>query len=236
MRLVREKTLYQLTFMPRMFPVNCYFVEEENGLTLIDTALPYSTKGILSMAQKIGKPITRILLTHTHDDHVGALDSLVRILPDVPVYMSKLDAEFLEEDKNLDTHKKNYPPRGGAPKNLQTKPNVRLQEEDVVGSLQVIETPGHSPGSISFLDQRNGILIAGDAFQIRGGIAVAGQVRWSFPFPAWSTWDRMIALESAKKLRDYQPSALAVGHGNLLYDPVPAMNVVIEEAESKLRS
>lgn len=44
MRMIHEKTLYQLSFLPRAFPVNCYFVEEEDGLTLIDAALPYSAK------------------------------------------------------------------------------------------------------------------------------------------------------------------------------------------------
>ncbi|MRS10760.1 MBL fold metallo-hydrolase, partial [Bacillus anthracis] len=47
MRMTHEKTVYQLSFLPRVFPVNCYFVEEEDGLTLIDAALPYSAKGIL---------------------------------------------------------------------------------------------------------------------------------------------------------------------------------------------
>ena len=50
-------------------------MEEEAGLTLIDAALPYSAKGILQ-AEKIGKPITKIVLTHAHDDHIGALDAL----------------------------------------------------------------------------------------------------------------------------------------------------------------
>ncbi|MES9793628.1 MBL fold metallo-hydrolase, partial [Priestia megaterium] len=38
--------LYQLTFLPRFFPVNCYLVEEKDSLTLIDAALPYSASGI----------------------------------------------------------------------------------------------------------------------------------------------------------------------------------------------
>jgi|HigsolmetaAR203D_1030402.scaffolds.fasta_scaffold12680_4 hypothetical protein len=35
MRMVQEKTVYPLTFMHRLFPVNCYFIEEEDNLTLI---------------------------------------------------------------------------------------------------------------------------------------------------------------------------------------------------------
>ncbi len=52
--------------------------------------------------------------------------------------------------------------------------------------------------------------------QIAGGIAVAGQFRSSFPFPALGTWNKQRSLESARKLLDYRPSFLAVGHGDML--------------------
>jgi len=71
-------------FLPRAFPVNCYLVEEEDGLTLVDAALSRSAKGILREAGAIGKPIVRIVLTHAHSDHTGALDDLKQALPDVP--------------------------------------------------------------------------------------------------------------------------------------------------------
>ncbi|MED4213809.1 MBL fold metallo-hydrolase, partial [Priestia megaterium] len=98
MRMIHEKTVYQLSFLPRVFPVNCYFVEEEDGLTLIDAALPFCAKKILQSARKIGKPITNIVITHAHDDHVGALDAIKQELPNVPVYISKRDASLLEGD------------------------------------------------------------------------------------------------------------------------------------------
>ena len=47
MKLTKEGFLYQLAFMPSVFPVNCYFVEEEESLTLIDAALPYNAEGII---------------------------------------------------------------------------------------------------------------------------------------------------------------------------------------------
>ena len=45
-------------------------------------------------------------------------------------------------------------------------------------------TPGHTPGSMSFLDIRNKALIVGDAFQTRGGTAVSGQMKFWF-FLRW---------------------------------------------------
>lgn len=89
MRVTREGHLLQLTWMPRLFPVNCYIIEEENELTLIDAAMPFSVKGIIATAAKFDKKITRIVLTHAHDDHVGALDELKTLLPEAQVYISE---------------------------------------------------------------------------------------------------------------------------------------------------
>ncbi|MCT6816648.1 MAG: MBL fold metallo-hydrolase, partial [Lysinibacillus fusiformis] len=49
MKVSTINAVYQLSFMPRIFPVNCYFVEEQHELTLIDAALPYSAKSIMDV-------------------------------------------------------------------------------------------------------------------------------------------------------------------------------------------
>lgn len=56
MRLTRINQIHQLSFLPRLFPVNCYLVEEQDDLTLIDAALPYSAEAILTSAEKILLP------------------------------------------------------------------------------------------------------------------------------------------------------------------------------------
>ncbi|MEI7025017.1 MBL fold metallo-hydrolase [Paenibacillus sp. y28] len=234
MRVVQELTVHQITFFPRVFPVNCYFVEEENSLTLIDAALPFSAPGIIAAADRIGKPITRIVLTHAHDDHVGALDALKQALPDAAVYISKRDARLLAGDRGLMPSEPQMPIRGGVPKHVKTRPDVLLHDGEQLGSLQAIAAPGHTPGSMAFLDTRNGALIAGDAFQTRGGIAVSGQLRPWFPFPAWATWNKALALDSARKLLALAPSLLAIGHGRLLASPAPWMIQAIAAAEQRL--
>lgn len=237
MRIIRKETVYQLTFLPRLFPVNCYLVEEEDELTLVDAALSYSMKGILQAADQIGKPITRILLTHPDVDHVGALDRLKEVLPDVPVYISERDARLLAGDRTLDPGEPGEPGtliQTSVPKKLKTRGEILLREGDRIGSLLAIFSPGHTPGSMSFLDTRNRTLIAGDAFQTQGGIAVAGQLRLWFPFPAIYTWNKQVSLESARKLREYIPSLLAVGHGKMLTQPGAAIDWAIAEAERKL--
>jgi len=49
--------LTQLTRLPHVFPVNCYLVREDDGLTLVDVALPGSAPAIRAAARKLGAPI-----------------------------------------------------------------------------------------------------------------------------------------------------------------------------------
>ncbi|RUS47845.1 MBL fold metallo-hydrolase [Cohnella sp. AR92] len=237
MKITREQKVYQLAFMPRFFPVNAYFVEEEDSLTLIDTAMPFSAKGILQAARDIGKPIARIVLTHAHGDHIGALDALKAALPEATVYVPARDARLLVGDSSLDPGEFAGPIKGAVPKpgKIRTKPDVLLKEGDRIGSLQAFSTPGHTPGSMSYLDVRSLSLIAGDAMQVRGGIAVSGQVKALFPFPAMATWSKEDSLASVKKLRQLNPSLLAVGHGRMLANPADAIARAVEEAERNLQ-
>ena len=82
--------------------VNCYLVREDDGLTLVDTMLPRSAKQILAAVANIGVPVTRIVLTHAHGDHIGSLDELHAALPDAEVIISTRDARLLAKDKSLD--------------------------------------------------------------------------------------------------------------------------------------
>ncbi|ALC91703.1 hypothetical protein AM500_19385 [Bacillus sp. FJAT-18017] len=234
MRIIHEGNLYQLTTMPRVFPVNCYLVEEKTGLTLIDAAMPFSAKGIIQAVNSIGKPITSIVLTHAHEDHVGALDSIKAAFPDALVYVSERDSRIMEGDRSLEVHEEQTPIKGGIPKKLRTRADVQLKEGDRVGSLLAVESPGHTPGSMSFLDTRSNALIAGDAFQTRAGLAVAGDKRLLFPFPAIGTWSKATALKSARKLAILKPSLLATGHGEMIKNPVEPMEEVIRRFENSM--
>lgn len=218
-----SNNLYQLT---RLVAFNCYLVREDDGLTVIDTNMGGQAQAILQAANKLGLPIVRILLTHAHVDHVGSLDALHQALPDVPVMISERDARFLTGDKSLDASEPQVPLKGGYPI-VTTKPTQLLHEGDRIGSLEVIATPGHTPGHIAFLDTRDRALIAGDAFQTQGGVAVSGTIEPLFPLPAMATWHKGLALESARKLLALSPSVLAVGHGRMIAQPQEAMERAI---------
>lgn len=221
--------LVQLTRFPGFFPINCYLVREDDGLTLIDTGLFGSATAILAAAQQLAQPIRRIVLTHAHGDHVGSLDALHKQLPDANVLISARDARFLTGDMRLDPNEPQAKLRGSYQK-VTTRPDRLLQDGDQVGSLRVVSTPGHTPGHIALFDPRDGSLIAGDALQTQGGVAVAGSVRWRFPFPALATWHPPLALASVRRLRTLTPTRLAVGHGDVIKQPLTAMDQAIAAA------
>lgn len=206
MRITRSNNVYQLSFMPNFFPINCYLVEEENDITLIDTGVSFCEKGILKAAADLGKPIGKIVLTHVHSDHIGSLDQLRSELPDVEVLIPERELKMLNGDMSLEEGEETLPIKGGFPKNIKTRPDTLLSNGDQIGSLLAIHSPGHTPGMMSFLDTRSKVLIAGDAFQTKGGIAVAGDMRWSFPFPALATWNKKVAIKSAEYLLECNPS------------------------------
>jgi len=213
--------------------INCYLVQEDDGFTLVDTNLSGSAKDILAAAEAHGVPIVRIVLTHAHNDHVASLDALKQELPETEVTITGREARFLAGDQSLDPDEPQAKLRGGY-QQCTTQPTRTLQPGDRIGSLEVIASPGHTPGHVALLDVRDKTLIAGDAFQTQGGIAVSGVIRWLFPLPALATWHKPTALQSAKALRALNPTRLAVGHGKVLEDPRAAMDRAIKAAESRL--
>ncbi len=222
-----------LTQITRYGSFNSYLVRESDGLTAIDTNLPGSAPALLAAARQLGQPITRIVLTHAHGDHVGSLDALRAALPNAEVSISARDARLLSGDRSLDPNEPQHAPKGDF-RRVTTTPDRLLTPGDRIGSLVVIAAPGHTPGHAAFLDTRDASLIAGDAFQTAAGTAVAGVPSLLFPFPALATWHPATALQSAQHLLALNPTRLAVGHGPVLEDPRAAMTRAIDTATRRL--
>ena len=214
------------TRITRLGFVNAYLVTEDDGLTLVDTTVPRSAKAILRSAEELGAPIVRIALTHAHGDHIGSLDELAAALPGVEVLISARDARLLNKDKSLDPGEPQSKIRGSIP-GAKTQPTRTLAGGDMVGSLEVIAAPGHTPGHVAFFDRRDGTLLCGDAFTTLGGVATTNKVRLPFPLASMATWDGPTELASARALRALEPARLAPGHGKVVESPLAAMDAAI---------
>ncbi len=230
MKITRHNSnLVQLTKYPAVFPMNCYLVQDDDDLTLVDSTTSSPADDVALIAKQVGKDLRRIVLTHAHGDHAGGVAGVRTRFPGVEVSISERDARLLAGDKTLLQGEPQTAVKGYFVK-IDWKPDRLLKPGDRIGSLEVVASPGHTPGHVAFIDVRDRSLIAGDAFQTRAGIAVSGVLRPLFPFPALATWNKQAALASAMALRALQPSLLAVGHGTTLRDPAAAMDGAIETA------
>ncbi|MCD2248538.1 MBL fold metallo-hydrolase [Listeria marthii] len=212
MKITAKHQYWQITTLPHLFPVNCYLVLENDGLTLIDTGILAHAKGIISQINKLKLPLKRILLTHAHGDHIGGLAALKEAFPKALVMIGSRE-KLLVETKEIYAFETQKPLKGSYPDALPVKIDHILKDGDMVGSLLIIDTPGHTPGSISFFDERNGHLFVGDLFQTRGGAAICGEKRLLFPFPAMGSWDLSTSILSAENLQLFDVTEIACGHG-----------------------
>jgi glyoxylase-like metal-dependent hydrolase (beta-lactamase superfamily II) len=221
--------------LERMRFSNCYLVREDDGLTLIDTSLPRSAADILKAAERAGGEIRRILVTHCHNDHVGSLDAVKERLPDAEVAMSGREAELMRGEVRRHPHEPDGRLRGFVFHQQTTRPDRLLNDGDMVGSLQTVWAPGHTPGHLAFLDTRDGTLIAGDAYLAIGNVFVTSEVTLRFPLPALvGMWHAATSNDTARELRKLEPSRLATGHGKVIEDPLPAMDHALAQVGSAL--
>lgn len=221
---VREvsENVLQLT---RLRFVNAYLVREESGFTLVDTGLPGAGAAILAIAGRAGGAIRRIALTHGHQDHAGSVDSLRRQLgSEVELLMSELDARVCGGGRVVEGK------RRGSWATLETKPDVQLAGGERIGSLEVIATPGHTPGHLAFLDVRDRTLLAGDTLSSYWRAEVPNRLSQPFPLAAMGTQDPTEIVESARLLRRLDPALLLVGHGPAVHEPGAAIDAAIARA------
>jgi glyoxylase-like metal-dependent hydrolase (beta-lactamase superfamily II) len=227
------------TQLTRLALVNCYLVWESDGFTLIDTTISGASDDILSAARNLGSPIRRILLTHAHVDHIGSLDELTGKLPDVSVAIGGRESLMLPKPPQQNLKPLPGEPqcklKGGYP-GAKTPATHLIDPGELYGSLRAIPTPGHTPGHISFLDERDGTLYAGDAMVTVGGEPhISGCGPWFFPFPKFATWDKALAVASIERLIREPPATpikhLAPGHGPKIDGGLNLLEAALREAK-----
>jgi hydroxyacylglutathione hydrolase len=140
-------------------------------------------------------PVTAILVTHCHWDHLGGIATLAEATG-APVYMPDSEAAVLENPEAF------FPGQQIRP----YSPDVRLEDGDTIEaaalSFQTVGVPGHSPGHVAFAT--DGVLFSGD-------VLFAGSVgRTDLPFADWDT-----LRESIRTLVERFPPETLIypGHG-----------------------
>lgn len=198
--------------------VNLYLIEDDASLTLIDTGYAGDDPLILEAARSLHKPIRHIIITHAHSDHAGGLAALRRQI-DAPVYAHPLDAPAIRGDAPMPAF--SATPTliyrlmfrmfsGSFPQTVEAAPVDHVIEDDDLlpfgGGLRVIHTPGHSPGHISLLLERDGgLLFAADACTNLFGLGHSVVQN-----------DFEQAKASLRKLAALSPAVICFGHGSPL--------------------
>lgn len=137
---------------------NCYLVYNDEALLIIDPGA--DAELIQEQIKKTQQQPVAILLTHTHYDHIGAVEAL-RNTYDIPVYVSPLEQEWLGDPilnlSGLGRH--------DDMDNIIVSPaeyEFEMKQYRLGNmSFEVVPTPGHSAGSVSFIF--DDFVISGDA-------------------------------------------------------------------------
>lgn len=168
--------------------VSAYVLVRGNEAAVVDTGSSGNADEIGRILGALGvnfDDVRHVVLTHSHGDHVGSLNEVLTRSPSAVAYAGELDVE------NILT------PRAITP----------VGDGDDVFGLQVIATPGHTPGSISLLDPGIGLLVAGDA--LTGNDDGTGLSGSNERFTA----DIGAADASVVKLAGFDVETVAMGHG-----------------------
>ncbi|MHA1298524.1 MAG: MBL fold metallo-hydrolase [Candidatus Helarchaeota archaeon] len=163
-----------------MLDSNLYIIGTAGNLMLIDSGNGISTAQILNLIKKEygTNQIQAVLQTHYHIDHILGLYQLKKKFPDLKVYAHELEAKIIEAGDNRFINPMQdmlMGPMGSLMEpiakmfGINPEPitvDVKLKDGDTVewGSLklEVIHTPGHTPGGICLYERKNKILFSGD--------------------------------------------------------------------------
>lgn len=169
--------------------VSAYVLVRGNEAAVVDTGNPGSADEIGAALAGLGVgygDVGHVVLTHHHPDHIGSLNDVLTEAPGATAYAGAADIENI----------------------ASPNPLRAVGDGDDVFGLQIIDTPGHTPGSISVLDTGIGLLVAGDALNGNdAGTEVLG------PNPDF-TADIGTANQSVEKLAGLEFDIAAFGHGN----------------------
>ncbi len=198
---------------------NVYLIEDPDGLTLIDASIPPSAAKILQQVAALGRQpadVKRILITHAHPDHVGALPELKRVTGarviasavERPVIEGAIAVPVTPPEKRRGLARIIVPPRTvlpPTPVDREVRDGEMLPE--VLGGLTVVSTPGHAPGHLAFWQPALRLLFCGDV------IFRLPNLRLPYSF---FTVDIEENKRSIRRVAALEPAIVCFGHGRPL--------------------
>lgn len=222
-------------------PVNCYLIHED-PLTLIDTG-PKTKEANEALREGLRKArvrvadLKRIVLTHAHEDHCGLARSLRDEAKDAEVLVHSWETghrtgrlEHAEHrallvragvpDKEIESMRRLYQDVRMYADSFEHDEYSELRDEAELefdnGALRIVHTPGHTPGSCSFVREADRTVIAGDCVLKRitpNPILSPDPIDPTRRFPSLAEY-----LVSLARLRTFAPTLVYGGHGEPVND------------------
>jgi glyoxylase-like metal-dependent hydrolase (beta-lactamase superfamily II) len=216
---------------------NVHLLVSREELTLVDSGLPGAADQIAGQLQEEGHTLSdlqAIVLTHSHGDHTGGAAELAR-RSGAQIMAHQDEVPYIEQTEPL--------PFGSLLKRLSNwlgdrllfrrapcKVDRALQDGDVIEALdglQVIHTPGHTPGSIALYQPERRVLFCGDTFFNKNPLTGKEGLQLSIPL---FTLDVAQMRESARKLAPLPVEVLCCGHGEPIVEGAgDRLRVLLEE-------
>ncbi|MBW3659333.1 MAG: MBL fold metallo-hydrolase, partial [Actinobacteria bacterium] len=203
--------------------INCWVVRDGDEATLVDTGLSSSAANLVRLLRGVGvrrEEVRRVLLTHSHADHMGAVAPLLRTGVLADVLAGEADVEAVRTGVQPDADPTtitgrafNLLPRWMPflePEPVPEARPVTLGEAlPIAGGLVPVATPGHTPGHVAYHLPDRGLVLGGD-------------VVWNFfrlkPAPTVTCWRVEVNRESILRLAELAPATLALAHGSPVDD------------------
>jgi len=197
--------------------VHAYLVEVGRSLTLIDTLFDADAHVILNQLRRRGRAVSdidSIVLSHGHRSHLGGV-ALRKRLSGAKVYSHQWEADIISGDRKAQAVSLRpmrpllaYPFQAGLGLGLgrhrACPVDELLADGDSVGPLQVLHTPGHTPGHLAFFWPERRALVAGDA--------IATWPNLSAGWPGLNL-NKTQHRSSLRRMASLSPEVIGVGHG-----------------------
>lgn len=186
------------TFTLGELQVNCYLIEEDDGILVVDPG-SRDMDTLINYIESKDTKVKAILLSHGHLDHIEGIEKIIEKFGDLDLYIGSEDYEFLYNPAlNLSSFV------GRKAFKLSESINViKIKEGDNIFGFDVLATPGHTIGSKCFYKKDEKMLISGDTM-FNNGIG-----RVDLP-----TGDHSQIFTSLKKLLNLPEDTIVYpGHG-----------------------